>query len=136
MTFVSSALTAAIKQYKRSLYKWHDSIFVDELFKSATKIQNVSYSLLPDDAADVEDATAVSTAATLDDIASTELCCSCKTFCWFTLLKKLVPPRVSEAAGKTVGPIDIAVDRNPLKFKLSFRRKSNLNQIWYYKIIR
>ena len=74
-----------------------------------------------------EDATAVSTAATLDDIASTELCCSSKTFCWFIALKKLVPPRVSEAAGKTVGPIDAAVDINAWKFNVLLRRKSDLH---------
>ena len=81
------------------------------------------YALLPED---VEDATAVSTAATLDDIASTELCCSSNSFCRFILLKKLVPPRPSEAAGRTVGPIDVAVDINAWKFKELLHRKSDI----------
>ena len=82
------------------------------------------YALLPED---VEDATAVSTAATLDDIASTELCCSSSTLSWFILLKKLVPPSPSEAAGRTVGPIDVAVDINAWKFNALLRRKSDLH---------
>ena len=85
------------------------------------------YALLPED---VEDATAVSTAATLDDIASTELCCSSNAFCWFILLKKLVPPRPSEAAGRTVGPIDVAVDINAWKFKELLHRKADITLIF------